>query len=296
MPMRILMNALLNSIQHVSKALTEHRNVLCKLPELAVAKNISHLLGSIHLVSDSYRVLPVERVKVAEMPSFQHLTTSIKNVSLMTTNNHSPIKFRDSQGEALVNFLNKEESENFHSDFLSGFLDVKKSGPLAGAFFRELVYFATGKEIPTPSNVVSRRELSLSELLPGVRDEIAARRIDIIAHTEDYLLVIENKVNTYESTSQTSDYHEVAEQFNSNLIQPKKLVEILLSPRGDTPECNAYVPMTYHHLFLILLNLQNTVECGQSRFLDLYLESLYENYFKSNQLYKEFISEFWRTK
>lgn len=289
--MLTLMNAILKSINEVSELMRVKKLTPVVPASVTKEENVSHLLGSITEVSRKYIERPVEKVVLPFKKDHSHLIHSLRLVSESTSQRHSPVNFQSSSKEALLNFLNKEENENFHSDFLSGLLDSKKSKGLAGPFFKELVGFATGKEIPEPNHVVSRRELSLCELLPNVRDEIASRRIDILAHSDDYLIVIENKVNTFESTSQTTDYHEVTTQFNSNLIRPKKIVEILLSPRGDMPECSSYVPMTYHHLFRILLSLRGK---HSTPYLDLYLESLYQNYFKSNQKYKEFIAEFWR--
>jgi hypothetical protein len=289
------MNSLLKAIQDVSESFNQSRMKLAVPIQKKAPREYKHLCNAIHLVSDTYEKRVVEVPRQKEIPKFEHLISSIRSISQQASIIRSPITFRDAEGESLLNFLNKEENENFHSDFIGGFLDSRKSGKLAGELFSELVYFAKGEKIKAPFEVSSRRELSLGELVPGIREEIASRRIDILAQTAEYLLVIENKVNSYESTAQTADYHEVSMQFNSNLVRPKKLVEILLSPRGDTPDCNAYVPMTYHALFQILVQLRTSIaDRGESRFLDLYLESLFENYFKSDQKYKDYVIDFWR--
>ena len=286
------MRAILKSINTVSEAVIAKQLTPQETFSASIVQDLSHLVKSISEVSIKYLERPIEKIVLPFKEDNRHLIESLKIVSKSTSSCHVPVSFQSSIEESLLNFLNKEENENFHSDFLSGLLDSKKSKGLAGSFFRELVQFATGDKVEVPGHVVSRRELALCELVPNVRDEIASRRIDILAHSDEYLIVIENKVNTFESTSQTTDYHEVTAQFNSNLIRPKKVVEILLSPRGDMPECSSYVPMTYHHLFRILLDLKSSH--GATPYLDLYLESLYQNYFKTNQRYKDFITEFWR--
>ena len=294
------MSALLKSILLVS----ERVKVGSPRPSLEIAKpilnqNNEFLISSIQSVTDLLDSYVFKMtIPIPEVDQNRDSIGSIRNVSEIVIKDKKKLFREVPTGKTLLSFLDKDDRENFHSDFIAAFLDTEKSGDFAREFFKQILHLTHG-EVPTAVNSIrSRREISLGELIPGSRnEEFSRRRIDIWAQTSNYILVIENKINSSESDSQTTDYHNAVTQYNNNLVQPKKVIEILLAPTVIPPQCRSYVSVTYRDLYLILTSILDKMpNCSCSHYVELYLNSLYEFYYRDEVLYQDFLNSFWRSK
>lgn len=295
------MSAAIKSIEIVSNLVESDKLKLLTKNEESISnveRDIKLFLHSVLYVSRSLeRFLELAPPPAPKYDPTVILSGCIKNLSSKVAETRKTISYVPKTKKNLLHFLTKDESENFHSDFISALLDTRKSGNLSKEFFAEIVNFVTGETVHH-SDVRSRREISLGEMVEYHKGkELGSRRIDILARNTTHLLVIENKVNSFESDSQTEDYHRVTLEYNKNLLHKKKVVEILLSPQGITPQCSSYFSMSYHDLFEILWRLRNA-HLNESciPFLDMYLDSLFENYYSKEISYIHYLQDYWRNK
>lgn len=274
---------------------------------------MSAVLQSIQIVSDLARnnrqqkVPRLEIVAEAELPP--ELPLSVKNAKSLKAirslsqaiSEATPVFDYDYKGNAsLFAFLLRDCSENFHSDFIASLLDSKRSGVVAQRFFAAMIRYATSEEVKEQRHISAHREVELKKLLGRLEGKpLGNRRIDILAYTDDFMIVIENKVNSAESESQTQDYHDCVREHNSKLYSPKKIIEIFLSPTGVSANCPNYKSMTYYDLFVMLHDIHQTTQVQPfefSHFFKMYLDSLYEQYYLRQIEYLNFLKDFWRAR
>jgi hypothetical protein len=294
------MNTHLNSILLISDMVTSKKVFKIVSEEVIGSVNSKELIDSLTQVSGAVRgYTPIVSTSTKVKDESKQLISSIRFMSGKIVSDKKNVFFKNSNNISLLNFLQKQTSENFHSDFIVALLDSKKSGDFALHFFKAILTFCGVKsDLGFAMPVSSQKEVYLHDLDQSLKGkEKGYRRIDIFANAGDFLLIIENKIKSHESENQTQDYHDACISFNQMLLKKKEIVEVLLSPHGDSPGCNSYISMTYLDLFEILSSLSNDLNPkGEFVFLDLYLNSLYEQYYRDDLNYFEFIKTYWSNK
>jgi len=159
-----------------------------------------------------------------------------------------------------LELIQRQYDENLHSDIIAALLNPEVCKKAAHEFFRKLISHATqGSTSIVPANsdssLYSEREVRLDSVKPNISRDKGARRIDILAYTKSQCLVIENKVFSYESESQTEDYYNALH--DSQMQQDKYY--ILLSPEGVLPQNRHFVPMSYLELYNVISGIDGTL-------------------------------------
>jgi PD-(D/E)XK nuclease superfamily len=131
-----------------------------------------------------------------------------------------------------------------HSDFLAFLLDPTQNHGLGDLFLKRFLVHALGKASHPPLSVVDIDVVNLGETI--VRREW--RNIDILLHApaQRIVCVIENKVGSQEHTDQLGRYREIIAA-NSKFAD-HRMVFIYLTPGGDGPSDDAYVPLSYSEI------------------------------------------------
>ncbi len=262
--------SLIDSIKHVNGILGKFKATQSVPPEAFD----EHLLKSIEDVTKLVLSLETGFRKVSNKDLFRAIyeLSSVVMSSL-------PIPVVDNKilnKPSIMRALGKWSNENLHSDFIAALLNPDRSGPGAFRLFYELATLS--KEEPPsidPDSIWQSvyREVRLDEIDRTLEfDEKGARRIDIIALRSDSILVIENKVFTWESEGQTVDYAEVVSNAYCNAIPEERQYFIMLSPDGKPGAAKRFGGVSYYQ-FLILLN--NIIECGENINNDLFV--IYHN-------------------
>ncbi len=138
-----------------------------------------------------------------------------------------------------------------HSAFLAFLLDPQESHRLRDSFVKRLLQEVI-MSAPDTSAPVTPIELSLWDL-----DQIEVRRewqhVDIFLVDERNRLavIIENKIDTGEHSDQLGRYHEVVKQHYPNC----KVIGLYLTPAGDEPSHDAYLPLGYRLVCEVLDSL-----------------------------------------
>ncbi|MBF0315292.1 MAG: PD-(D/E)XK nuclease family protein [Oligoflexia bacterium] len=172
-----------------------------------------------------------------------------------------------------IEILAKFSHENTHSDFIATLLDSEQTGDFAGHFFLALLNFGKTKTVPIkiPRYQYVYREHRLKD---------SQRRIDILAATEDAVLVIENKVESCELENQTRDYRKyIEENFIKNRYQ-----YLFLTLNEATADDEKFINISYRELHDLLDNLHRPKKQDARRFLDFYLYFL-QMTFRGNLIY-----------
>ncbi len=128
-----------------------------------------------------------------------------------------------------------------HSDFLAFLLDPQENHGLGDAFIKRLLQQVL-MSTPDVSAPVTPVELSLWDLdRMGVQREW--QRIDIFLMDEQNRLaiIVENKVDTGEHSDQLQRYYETVRQHYPDY----KVISLYLTPAGDEPSHEAYLPLSY---------------------------------------------------
>ena len=128
-----------------------------------------------------------------------------------------------------------------HSDFLRFLLDPRNPHGLGDAFVKRLLQRAlmVAGDVPVP---VTPIELELWDL-----GRVEVRRewnhIDILLLDEDHNLavIVENKIGTREHSDQLRRYYRIVEEHHPDW----RIVAVYLTPGGDLPTHEAYLPVDY---------------------------------------------------
>lgn len=135
--------------------------------------------------------------------------------------------------DPLLRLIDRHFSENLHSDFLASLLRTSSVGGLAQRLFAELHALGSKSEHPEVNLddcVFCTRELRLDQLDPSMGEsDLEARRIDLLASQGDRYILIESKVWTGESESQTVDYANALE----HALGERQSTYLMLSPTGQ---------------------------------------------------------------
>lgn len=128
-----------------------------------------------------------------------------------------------------------------HSAFLAFLLDPQENHGLGDAFVKRLLQEAI-MSAPETTVPVTPIELSLWDLEQmEVRREWQHIDIFLVDERNRLAVIIENKIDTGEHSDQLKRYHEVVKQHYSGY----KTIGLYLTPAGDKPSHEAYLPLGY---------------------------------------------------
>lgn len=165
--------------------------------------------------------------------------------------------------------LGISRKETAVSSFLAWLLDPQAGHSLGDSFLKELLIYVLRKESRqnqglTPVHVKLR---DFSTINVTTETYLNHRRCDILiaspvekeaaSKIPGFLCVIENKVGAKESFDQTKDYFE-ASFAHYPVDQYPYRVYIFLSPAGDAPQCEEFIPVTYQDLLNVLDQVKTT--------------------------------------
>lgn len=181
-------------------------------------------------------------------------------------------------GPSLQRLIGRSHDENLHSDFLAALLRTATAGDLARQLFIRLFSIAVDRSLAAfeTSPVTALREVRIDQLVPAsVGSPVGARRLDILARCGKAVLVIESKVWTDESDSQTADYRRAVE---ARYGHTSHLGFLLLSPDGRCGRDRAFRGLSFMDLYdhLIALDLTATSELSGKTLLSSYSNALRE--------------------
>lgn len=152
-----------------------------------------------------------------------------------------------------LGILGRSRDENSHSDVLRWLLDWRTAKRIAPAALRRLVHVFDNSadwlaRIATaPVETISvRREVKLGR---ESGDYEALDRIDILISGPDFLLGIENKVESQEHGYQTTMYWNWLDELPPNVLRGG----IFLTPTGSSPSSSHFRSLSYLQLVEALL-------------------------------------------
>jgi hypothetical protein len=163
---------------------------------------------------------------------------------------------------SLMRALGKAYDENLHSDFLATLLSPECVGQLAYRLFDML--HAIGRDGSTACGQAtfqfSYREVRLDQLNPNLEGtQRGARRIDVLVKRRNAVLLIENKVWSLESESQTADYFDAVSgsPYAKDYEGKSRWIAsyLFLSPDGTEPAHPKFVAISYEDLYQCLVSL-----------------------------------------
>jgi hypothetical protein len=187
---------------------------------------------------------------------------------------------KDENDFSVFKSINKDRNENLHSDCIAALLNPNETGRFAEDLFVELIEFAGGDLESIKKDFefqIVQREVTLhtiDESLIGCRE--GDRRIDLLVKTNSRVLVIENKVQSYESENQTSDYyHAVLEGFKNKKYRKEDLFFLFLSPTGMPASCRHFRAISYVDLYKLMTGIKgNLASFLGSRLYEFYIGEL----------------------
>lgn len=128
-----------------------------------------------------------------------------------------------------------------HSDFLAFLLDPQENHRLGDAFIKRLLQRVL-MSVPDVSKPVTPIELSLWDLSRmEVQREWHHIDIFLLDERNQLAIIVENKVDTGEHSDQLQRYYETVQGHYPGY----KTVSLYLSPTGDEPSHEAYLPLSY---------------------------------------------------
>lgn len=163
----------------------------------------------------------------------------------------------------LWQILGISRRETYVSSFLAWLLDPKANHSLGDSFFKEFIVIALRKQAGkhehiTPVHIKLR---DCKEFKVATETWLNKRRCDILilsdqtgniyAKTPGFLCLIENKVGARESPDQTVDYYSASFSIYPQDDYPQRIY-IFLSPYGDLPKCDAFIPLSYQDVLVAL--------------------------------------------
>ncbi len=159
--------------------------------------------------------------------------------------------------EALLDEFNIFEAmgvvrqEMRHSDFLAFLLDPQQNHGLGDTFLKQLLQKAliSTERSVTPITPIDLDVWSLDQVLV-LREW---RNIDIILIDElnKLVIILENKINISEHSDQLRRYYEISQQHYPN----SKIIGLFLTPEGEMPSDDRYLPVNYGQIYGLLENL-----------------------------------------
>jgi hypothetical protein len=141
-----------------------------------------------------------------------------------------------------------------HSDFLAFLLNPSENHGLGDIFLKKfLMRVPTDADNPSLSAI----EIDVSNL-QGAEIRREWRNIDILIHVHDsvsrLVCAIENKVYTTEHSDQLRRYREIVNREFAGY----RLIFIYLTPEGDIPSDETYIPFSYTEIAKLVDNVHQT--------------------------------------
>lgn len=184
---------------------------------------------------------------------------------------------------SILSLIKKHNNENLHSDFIAALLDPAIMGQFANKFFIRLVACQSNlknNEVKTNTQK-AYREVRLDSISSEINDpNLGAKRIDILVETESHVLIIENKVYTFESENQTKDYYRWTKSGYEEKDKRKgittEVVPFFLSPSGMPASSSRFINISYFDLYEFIIELDKyCISTGASReLLEFYKKEL----------------------
>jgi hypothetical protein len=143
--------------------------------------------------------------------------------------------------------------------FLAWLLDPRSKhsfgDELLKRFIMEALRVDRGKRSDLTPVEIAVKDLSDTEV--SAEQWLGRRRCDILAFSEKERLVciVENKIGAKESTDQTLDYYRLSFVHFSLERYPNR-VYIYLSPEGDLPQCESFIPLSYRAVLDLIKDTQ----------------------------------------
>ncbi|MCB0707589.1 MAG: PD-(D/E)XK nuclease family protein [Saprospiraceae bacterium] len=161
-----------------------------------------------------------------------------------------------------------EQYEIRHSNFIAWLLDPKGSHNLREIFLKWFL-----KEVFSSSKVIGLDEFKVDSLsYHSVQVYREFHGIDILIEAGDYVIGIENKVNSKEHSKQLGRYREIVKS-NFPSLTP---VHVFLTIEGDTPadveDEQSYVLVDYFKIREIIKNILSNHQRAISERIKIYLE------------------------
>lgn len=170
------------------------------------------------------------------------------------------------------------------SRFLAWLLDPQEKHSFGDRFLKNLLMRTLQTEIGRQSYLtpVDVHVMELSNVQVQTEYPLGTRRCDIVAHSlgkstdrdAGFLCIIENKIEAREAQDQTRDYYEASlEEFP--LEEYSHRVYIYLSPDGDPPQSESFIPLSYQDVLKVIEGLKDNPQVTETeRFL---LQQFQEN-------------------
>jgi len=165
----------------------------------------------------------------------------------------------------LWRILNISHKEALVSRFLAWILNPQEEHSFGDQFLKNLVVRALQTEIGRKSGLtpVEVIVMDLSSVNVKTEYQIGNRRYDILAFSPDdntgqdvgFLCIIENKIEAKEGPDQTHDYYTIGLVAFPPERYPHR-VHIYLSPDGDLPQDEAFIPLSYQAVLQAIEDLQ----------------------------------------
>lgn len=172
----------------------------------------------------------------------------------------------------IFNILSIENAEIRHSNFLAWLFDPNETHGLGDYFLKKIIQNVVNSH-PLDSRPISIFELDRLEL----DDAVVLRESDnidllIFSKSAKLVFVIENKIDSGEHDDQLKRYEKTV---NSKYPDYRK-VFTYLTPYGDTPSENGWVPLSYEYIHSVIKSiLENRELSNRCRvYLEDYLKIL----------------------
>ncbi len=186
-----------------------------------------------------------------------------------------------------------DRSENLHSDFISALLDPLIGGENASWLLQKILdrILENAPRVPEMYRVSRERTLGSLGLLES--SGISERRIDLLIESADFIVIIENKVDSRESVDQTSDYYKAVRSC-LNPSDDRVMISILLSPSGMQANCEKYISVRYDLIFEILDELELADNSAYFGLVQFYRNELYHSLIRPKLELRDRIDLYWK--
>lgn len=185
----------------------------------------------------------------------------------------------------IFQILNIETKEIYYSKALSYLLDPFGNHRLGDKFLRDFLKMLLKDE--ERANKLKNLGIEFIDIDCANFDDIkisteqtilSKRKLDIFVkidmENEHWILVIENKINSYESLNQTKNYSdELSQKFSDKEF---KKICIFLTPKGDLPSSNKFLSCTWEEIHILLKSIKEeiTIRNEVFFFLDQFTKSI----------------------
>jgi len=147
--------------------------------------------------------------------------------------------------------LGVSRRETLVTRFLAWLLNPQSRHSFGDEFLKSFVVKALQTDVGRQSGLtpVKISVVDLSDVEVDTEGWLGRRRCDILIHSEEsgFICVIENKIGAKESDAQTKDYYKSSFEDFSQEDYPNR-VYVYLSPDGDPPQSEYFIPLSYQAL------------------------------------------------